>query len=150
MPANAQPQGIVIQGRRYVSTDFFTYELDFSNLSNGTSATKSINVQADADFVLEKTAYMADLAAAAQTDSGRVVPLVTVLITDTGSGRQFMDNATPIPSLFGDGRLPFVLPEPRLFFARSTISVQVANYSSGSTYGLRLSFIGYKAYPQGQ
>lgn len=146
----AQPQGITIQGRRYVSTDFYVYEEDFSGLAAGNTQNGAINIQADSDFVVEKLAYFADVAAAGQTESSRVVPLITVQITDTGSGRNFVENPAPIPSLFGDGRLPFVLPEPRLFFARSTVQIQVSNFDASQTYNLRLSFIGYKAYPLGQ
>jgi len=126
--------------------EFFTYELDFASLASGTSDSGSFNIQADSDFVLQKLGYFADIAAAAQTDSTRVIPLVSLTITDTGSGRQLMSSATPIPSIFGTGQLPFILPTPRLFQARSNVAVTVQNFDAAATYNLKLSFIGYKRY----
>jgi len=143
--------GFEIGGRPYVARDFYTYEEDFleADLVAGATLNGSIEIQADSDFVWQKAAFFADLALAPQTESTRVIPLVTVQLVDTGSGRNLLELAAPINSMFGVGALPFVLPIPRLFFARSTIQVQVNNFSAGTDYGLRLSFIGYKAYPKG-
>lgn len=126
--------------------EFYTYEEDFSALAAATSATGNINIQSDSDFVLQKLMYFADVAAAAQTSGAKIVPLCTIVITDTGSGRQLMESAVSIPSLFGTGELPFILPTPRLFQARSTIAITVANFSAATAYNLRLSFCGYKVY----
>lgn len=126
--------------------EFFSYELDFASLASGTSNSDSFNIQADSDFVMQKLAYFADIAAAGQTNSSRVVPLISLTITDTGSGRQLMSSATPIPSIFGTGELPFILPTPRLFQARSNVAVTVQNFDAANTYNLKLSFIGYKRY----
>jgi len=126
--------------------EFYTYQEDFTGVASGASATGNINIQADSDFVMQKLTYHADIAAATVTDSSRVVPNMTVIITDTGSGRQLMESAVPIASLFGTGQLPFILPTPRLFLARSTINIVVANFDAAVTYNLRLSFTGYKQY----
>lgn len=143
--------GFDIGGKQYVARDFYTYEEDFlvADLIAGATLNGSIEIQADSDFVWQKAAFFADLAGAPQTDSSRVLPLVTVQLVDTGSGRNLLELAAPITSLFGSGELPFVLPIPRLFFARSTVQVQISNFSAATAYGLRLSFIGYKAYPKG-
>lgn len=126
--------------------DYFVYESEALALAAGASANDTINIEADSDFVLQKLAYFADIAAAAQTASSRVIPLVTVQITDTGSGRQLMQNPIPVPSIFGTGELPHILPNPRLFMANSTIQVAYTNFDAASTYNLRLAFIGYKSY----
>ena len=126
--------------------DFFVYEIDFSSLANGTNDTGNIDIQADSDFIVQKLTYFADIAAAVQTDSSRVIPLATVQITDTGSGRNLFNNAVPIPSIFGTGQIPFILPMPKLFLARSTVNFTVANFSLASTYNIRLSLIGYKKF----
>ena len=140
-----------IGGRQYVARDYYVYEEDFAaaSFTAGAALNGSIEIQADSDFVWQKASFFADIAAAAQTDSSRVLPLSTVQLIDTGSGRNLFENAVPVPSVYGTGELPFVLPIPRLFFARSTIQVQVTNFSAATAYGLRLSFIGYKAYPKG-
>lgn len=129
--------------------EFFTYQEDFTGsnaVASGASVTGNINIQADSDFVLQKLTYYADIAAAAQTDSTRIVPNATIVITDTGSGRQLMESAVPIAALFGTGQLPFILPTPRLFQARSTINLIVANFDAAVDYNIRISLIGYKLY----
>ena len=134
---------------QYAARDFFVYNSVHSAVAPGNSNTQNISFHADADFQLEKLAFLADIAAAGQTASSRVIPLATVLITDTGSGRQISDIAFPIPALFGTGELPFVLKQPKVFRARSTISIQVVNFDAANTYNLRLSFIGSKLFLKG-
>lgn len=144
-----QPQTSGEKPKVYIAKDFYVYQEDFLALADSTSATGSINIQADSDFILQKMTYFADIAVAIQTDSTRVVPLITLQIVDAGSGRNLLEAPAPISSLFGEGDLPFILPTPRVFFARSNVELTVANFSAGTTYNLRLSFIGYKAYPEG-
>lgn len=129
-----------------VAKDFFVYDLDFASIAAGASASGSINIQADSDFQVQKLTYMADLVGAAQTDGSRVIPLMTILITDSGSGRQLMDRAVPVPAIFGTGEIPFILPQPKIFIARSTVTVAIANYSAATPYLLRLAFIGTKIF----
>ena len=140
-----------IGGRAYVARDFYTYQENFfeADLIAGATVNGSIDIQADSDFVWLKSAFFADISGANQTADDLVIPLCSIQIVDTGSGRNLVESAVPIPSLFGTGQLPFVMPIPRLFFARSTIQLQVTNFNAASAYNLRLSFIGYKAYPQG-
>jgi hypothetical protein len=57
-----------------------------------------------------------------------------------------MSGAVPVVNLFGIGEIPFILPVPRIFKARSSITVAVANFSAATTYNLRLSFIGTKLF----
>ena len=91
-------------------------------------------------------AFQADIGGAAFTDSTRVIPNVSVQLTDTGSGRQLMQNPIPIPSIFGWGELPYVLDNPRKFDRNSTIQVAFANFDTAIAYNVRLAFIGYKIY----
>ena len=129
--------------------DFYVYEEDFTALTPGSSQTGNINIQADSDFRLQKLSYFADVAGAAQTANTRVIPLVTLQVTDSGSGRNLFENAVAVPSLFGTGELPFILPTPKLFAARSTITINVSNFDAALDYNLKLSFIGYKVFRQG-
>lgn len=129
-----------------IARDFFIYPLTFSALAAGTSQTQNISVQQDSNFVLRKIGYAADISAAAQTDSSRVIPLVSVIITDQGSGRQIMSGAVPLSIFIGDGRLPFILPQPKVFLARTVIAVTLANYSLATTYNVYLGFIGEKEF----
>ena len=126
--------------------DFFTYAIDFDSVAAGISATDNIQIQADADFEVQKLTFFADIAGAAQTVTTSVIPLMTVLIVDAGSGRQLMDRALAIPALFGDGKIPFILPTTRIFAARSNVTFTVVNFSAATTYRLRLNMIGTKLF----
>lgn len=125
---------------------FFTYNINFSALAAAASATGSFTVQADADFHIFKLAYFADIAAAIQTDSSRVIPLCNVLLTDTGSAQQLMDSAAPISSLFGEGDAPFILPYAYPLKASANMQATLTNFSAATTYNVRLSFIGVKVF----
>jgi len=126
--------------------DFYVYEAQTLILAVGGAANDVINIEADSDFILQKLSYEADLAGVAQTHGARIVPNVTVQLIDTGSGRQLMQNPVPIPSIFGSGELPFILPNPRLFMRNSTIQVAFASFEVAATPSIRLAFIGYKMY----
>lgn len=126
--------------------DFYIYRTTYDTLTAGTSQSQNFTVEADSDFMLHKLAFFADIAAAAQTNNTLVIPLCNALITDTGSGRQLSSGAIPIPSYFGSGRLPFILPTPKIFLARSVVQVQVENFDAAVTYNLKLAFIGYKIF----
>jgi hypothetical protein len=129
---------------KYSSEDYFVYDITLT-LAASTSATGNINIQADSDFAWKKATYFADLAVAVQTAATRVIPIADILITDTGSGRQLMNEAVPINNLFGTGEIPFILPNPKVFRARSTLNIQVTNRAA-SEYTLKLSFIGAKMF----
>lgn len=130
---------------QYMARDIFTYSVEFLSLAPGTSSTQSILIQADSDFIWQKAAYFADTDSDFTLDT-MPVPRCSVAITDSGSNRLLMDRAVPVPSIFGRGELPFILPKERIFLARTQILVQVSNFSSTSTYNLRLAFIGQKGF----
>lgn len=135
--------------KQYGATDFFVYEVDFSALAAGTSQTSSFTIQQEADFLLTKINMTPDIAAAAYTQSAAPVPLVTIMVNDTGSGRNLMSSAVPLPNLFGNAGLPFILPRQRLFVASSVVNITLTNYDAATAYNIRLSFIGEKAFQYG-
>lgn len=124
--------------------DAFTYEVDVAAIAGASSANVSFTIAADSNFLWQQASYMADIAAAIETDATRVIPLVTCTIQDGSSGRQLMNSAVPINSIFGNAGLPFILPTPRFFRAQTTVNISLTNYTTATTYGLRLSFIGTK------
>ncbi len=126
--------------------DFFIYEVTFDALTFGTSQDGNIQIQADSAFRWITGTYFADIARAAFTAEARPIPNVTVQITDSGSGRQLVSAPVPVPSLFGTGQLPFVMPISRVFQARSNIAFTVANIDAATTYNLTLQLIGTKIF----
>lgn len=127
--------------------DFFVYEVDFTTLAAAGTAISGFTVQADSSFLWQYGAYYADKANDGTTKANQEVAGVTVTIQDQSSGRQLMSSAVPIPSIFGSGELPFLLPTPRFFRAQTQVTVSVANITDGVTYSrVMLQFIGTKLY----
>ena len=147
--SSMQMPGSTMQQQPNLRRDFFTYSIDFANLAAGTTQNDAIQIQADSDFELQKLAQFCDIAGAAQTADSRVLPLVTVQLQDTGTGRLLFNEAVPIPGIMGDGQIPFILPTTKLFSKNASISVQVANYSAATAYNLRLLLIGSKIFQYG-
>ena len=78
--------------------DLFTYQVPvFASLAIlvGT-ATNQILIQNDSDFEWVMGVYQYDLAAAAFLNNTAPVPNSTVLIVDSGSGRQLSNAAVPV------------------------------------------------------
>lgn len=144
-PAVAQPTN-QNQGSGKIATDFFVYDVVFNTVLFGTTQTGNIQIQADSDFEIQKlTAQVFQTLAADQSTT--VVQALSVLITDTGTGRQLSDIAVPLSNLFGDARLPFILPNTKILSARSILAIQVTNYSSAVSYArVQLSFVGRKIF----
>ena len=89
----------------------------------------------------------ADIAGAVQTPSSLVVPLVTVQITDTGSGTNYFNNPIPLGSVAGSGQLPFVMSTPQFVQPAASLQFAFANFSAATTYAnLRLALVGFKVY----
>lgn len=129
--------------------DWFTYQVPvFSNLAAaGGTATNQILIQADADFEWVAAVYQFDLAAAAYTYTTRPIPNMTIQITDSGSGRQLMNAAVPVTSIFGAPEKPQMLPISKVFKRNATIQFTATNFDAAvATGNLRLSLIGWKTF----
>jgi hypothetical protein len=125
----------------YGAYDFFIYEVDFLALAPGASQTNNFTVQQEADFLLTKITMIAVNTNLPQT------PLCTIMINDTGSGRNLMSSNVPLSSMFGDGQLPFILPRQRLFVASSVVNITLTSFDTTDTYSsIRLTFVGEKAF----
>lgn len=155
-PGQADPALEEVENNKFLQRrrDLYVYEAQALALAASATTTDTIQIEADSSFILQKLAFHnlapAGTALAASAlglvEGQRIITPVTVVITDTGSGRQLMPSGIPIPSLFGTGQLPFILPNPRLFMRNSTISVQFTNLDATNAYTVRLAFIGYKVY----
>ena len=129
--------------------DFFVYGVNFDNVAPATPSQAAVQIQADSDFELQKLTYFADSLAADQEEGTRILPLMTLQLIDTGTGRQLFNTPIAIPAICGDGRIPFILPTTKIYSANSSITVAVANYSGGTAYSLRLALIGTKIFRYG-
>jgi len=126
--------------------DHYVYTVMATGLAAGAAQTQTVNVEANSDFTLVKIAQFSDIAQAAQEFDTQVIPLITLSIQDSGSGLNLQNDPVALGSIAGNGYLPFILPVPRLFAARSTISFTFTNFSAATTYNTRLALIGYKTF----
>lgn len=119
-----------------------------ASIAANNSASQNITFDADSVFTWTGTTYFVDLAAAPITDSARPIPLITVQMTDTGSGRLLIANATPIDTVAAYKASDiYILPKPREFAPNSTLRVSYTNYSAATTYtNLYMVLHGVKVY----
>jgi hypothetical protein len=129
--------------------DWFSYPVTFTTLANGVPQSTNLAIDAGSDFYMTALTFLATDAAntAAVTADTRIVPLVTILLTDSGSNRQLMQNPVPLDAIGGNGAWPHRLIHPRLFVRNSNIQVLVQSFDANVTYGtLRLNFEGFRIY----
>lgn len=130
-----------------VRADWFNYSAQWSALAQNASSTQNINIQTDSDFWCLKVDYYADNNTADPTWQTFQIPNVTVVMTDTGSGRNLSDNGIPLTSFAGTPGLPVYLPAPRKFSAGSTFSLTATNNGiTAITYNFWLVFSGVKVF----
>lgn len=132
-------------------SDYYWYvanptQAGVSPLVPGATGNTSIQIDAGTDFYWIATTIQADLQGGALTESTDIIPLVTLLINDTGTSRNLMNAPVPIGSLSGDGKRPYRLVRPRLFRANSIINLTFTSYvAAGTTYtNLYLTLHGYR------
>ncbi len=129
---------------RSTNLRFYTYGLSFLGIAAGSTVTQTLAIEAQSDFEMRKLNQFSDIAQAGTTESTRVMPNATILLTEASSSVQFMNIPIAIPSLFGSGGLPFILPLPVILAAQSVLTVTVTNYDAATTYNIRLAFIGVR------
>lgn len=127
--------------------DVFTYSTSvdgvnsFGAISPQNSANAQIQIEADSYFKWVKATFRAWTGSISDgslstTVGERPVPTALVEITDSGSGRKLQNTPIPIQSVFGTGSLPYIIPLPRVFLPRSTISFEVTNIAAAGSSDL--------------
>lgn len=135
------------EGQVIIGEQFAVYSTGrLAAISAGGTLNPNIQIQADSDFLIEKMTYAADLAGAAQTDSSRVIPNVSVQLQVSGPGTVLFNVQSPLSSLFGNGELPFILPVAYLLAASSTLQITLTSFEASNTPRITLNFIGRKLY----
>jgi len=131
----------------YIARNFYTYEADTpAALAAAGAAQYTFNIAKDSDFFWTKFTAHAVVGGAATTVSAEQLPEVTILLTNSTNGRQYMNAPVPLASMSGSGRLPFILPIATLWEALTTIQVTLANLGNADYSQLYLSFQGIKAF----
>ena len=107
-----------------------------------------INLDADSNYYCCALTYQADIAGAALTESTNLLPLVTLLLTDSGSGKALMNTPLLLPAFMGDGKRPYRFVRPRVFMANASIqfSFNAGFLAAGTAYNIQVILHGYKVY----
>jgi hypothetical protein len=149
-PAAAQQprKALVVDGVPYSYAEWSAYTHDaLASLAAAASLDATITIDKKSDFEVFSIAYWADIAGAAQTDSSRVLPLVTVQFNDSGSQQNWFLKPVPLTAIAGDARLPSLLLQRRIIFGNSSMSVTYTNFSAATAYlNLRVVLVGRKLY----
>jgi hypothetical protein len=119
-------------GRALLLTPY-GYNLTFSSLAAGATATQTLNIAANADFIALVVHHRANVAAAGQNVSTKVAPLARVLITDSGSNEQFTNSAVDLENYSTNGNIINTLPYPRIVSGRSTLTVTLSSFEASQT-----------------
>jgi hypothetical protein len=137
------------QGRALLLTPY-GYNLTFSSLAAGTSATQTVNIAANADFIITGLHHRANVAAAGQNVSTKTAPLARILITDSGSNEQFTNSAVDLENYSTNGNIINRLDYPRIVSGRSTLTVQLTSFEASQTLNIDVFFTGVlvRAYAQ--
>ncbi|MBT9174235.1 MAG: hypothetical protein DDT21_02647 [Syntrophomonadaceae bacterium] len=126
--------------------DFFIYSTGRFSIAPGATVTQNIAIQADADFEILQLTYASDIAGGANTNNVFSVPNVSILLIDSGSGRQLSNIPIPLQGFFATARDPFIMPLVRRLSARSTLTVTITSFEAVNTNNLTLNFIGAKVF----
>lgn len=142
------PQNSQVFNPKDGNEDYFWYGARVTGLSsvapNGTSI---INIDADSDFYCVAFSYQADVAVAALTESTNIIPLVTLQINDTASGKALSNIPLPLAAMAGDGKRPYRLVRPRVFASNGTVQLQWQSFvAAGTTYNITFLMHGFKVY----
>jgi len=129
------------QGRPLLLTPY-AYVLTFSSLAAAGSATQTLNITANADFIFTMMHHRASINGAAQTVSTKTAPLVRILITDSGTNEQFTNAAVDLENYSTNGNIVNDLPYPRIVSGRSTLTIQLSSYEASNTLNIDLSLEG--------
>lgn len=126
----------------------FVYQTpSIASIAAGAATTVTIQFDNNSVFTWLRTTVVADLAGAAQTNNGIILPLVNLQITDTGNGMSFMNSPIPLIALAGTASLPFILPTPQFVQPNASYQFQFFNYSAATTYNnLRFQMHGFRTF----
>lgn len=138
-----------------ITFDYFAYSIIIDLDASGTAQGQFL-VQNDSAFAITSTCYIATN----QTNAAIIdlqpfgsgldegITDATILLTDTGSGRQLSDARIAIDTLFGTAQRPFMWPRPKLLPPASTFQASLQNLQAVDMR-LRLTFHGYKIFGEG-
>jgi len=130
---------------------FFYSTIKIPSLAAGASRTLFIQIEANSDFVIQKSTYYCQIAGAGAVPTVATVaaPDVDVNLIDTGSSNRITSQPTTLTQQFGTGARPYIWPKPRRMVANSTLQIEVTNNETVAIEKFQLSFQGFKVFSAG-
>ncbi len=125
-----------------VSFDVFAYVFPaFGVLASGGNSVQQITIQADSDFECRRLVYAGTMSSD---------PLVTLMLTDTGSGRNLFSSPAPLGSVCTPDSSSQIVPAdmvwPKIFARNATVVATLNNASAEPTTDAVLVMLGRKIY----
>jgi hypothetical protein len=124
--------------------DWFTYLFNIGTIITTGTGSQSITIMQDSAFELMQITVQGNISTGTEPNPNNIILPFTIMLTDTGTGRNLMQNPVPVNMIAGRGELPFILPETRIFKPTSTIQLQWAGYGAGTYNNIYLALIGRK------
>lgn len=120
----------------------------FGPMTAGLIQTQTVNIPNDSDFECRRLHYHVDAAAAQLTVATAAIPNITILINDSGSGRNLMNAAAPLATVCeSEAFAGTPLPWPKIFTRNSTISITLTNFDAAVvTNNIRITMAGRKIF----
>lgn len=134
------------------SLDLYWYTTGVFNIASTDvgGVNETIQIGDDGDFYCTCFTYQASITGALLTEATNVIPLITMNLIDTGSGRNLMNDPVPLAAVAGDGKRPMRFARPRIFTRNSTIQLKFFPFLvAGTTYQIQFIMGGYKNYGKG-
>lgn len=125
----------------------FGFGLDFVGntvLAAGDTAQLPVAISSDADFVI--ACQQAQVTTDDDVSQLAYAPIL-VQMSYGGSGRNFFDNPVPLGNVFGSGERPFTWPAPYHLVGGGQLLVQLQNLDLANDLNVRLTFTGWKTFP---
>lgn len=132
----------VANQRSYMAMDSYTYSIPVLGLATANTGTGSLQIQSQNDYEIYQYIGVAFQSSGGTVDAGS---LITVQLTDTGSGSTLFDRPLPLASMFGTPDLPMILPVPRMLRANSSLTATVYN-GTANTVDVWLTFPGRRLF----
>lgn len=121
----------------------YAYPVQFTSIAQNATSSQNVTIAGNADFVLLGLRHHTRLAAGGLTVSTKVSPFLRALLIDSGSGEQFTQAAIDLENYASNDAKDIPLPYPRILSGRSTVAVQLTNYSpAAETYSVDLMLNG--------
>lgn len=140
-----QPMGFV---KKNYTLDPFDFIINFLPIAASDTATNNFITQSDSGFAICKTSFTisdnVNVYVNNISDSPRYAPL-TIMLTDSGSGRDLSNFPVTIGSLFGGDRLAYHWSVPKILDPNSTLTARLQNLVA-TPFNVRLVFHGYKIF----